>query len=139
MIASRMALCGMLALVCSVAERADAANTNALDALRLPEDLLKIVGSESKLKKPSGLTVACYTFPNYHVSALQSRLYGPGWTEYLLTRAARPWFPGHQQPRTPLLGELDESKPETWERYNELAAMHGVDAVIWDWYWSDVG
>jgi hypothetical protein len=103
----------------------------------LPDDLPKIVTDPAKLKKPEGLTVACYTFPNYHPSALQSRLYGPGWTEYVLTRCARPWFPGHQQPRTPLLGELDESKPETWDRYNELAEMHGVDAFIWDWYWYD--
>src|SRR5512140_340127 len=86
---------------------------------RLPDDLQKIAGSADKLRKPEGLTVACYTFPNYHPSALGARLYGPGWTEYNLTRAARPWFPGHQQPRTPLLGELDESKPETWERYND--------------------
>ena len=107
--------------------------------LRLPEDLSKIVSDPARLKQPEGLTVACYTFPNYHPSALQARLYGPGWTEYVLTRAARPWFPGHQQPRTPLLGELDESKPETWERYNELAATHGVDAFIWDWYWYDGG
>jgi hypothetical protein len=106
---------------------------------RLPDDLNKIVRDPAKLVKPEGLTVACYTFPNYHPSALQARLCGPGWTEYVLTRAARPWFPGHQQPRTPLLGELDESKPETWDRYNELAEMHGVDVFIWDWYWYDGG
>lgn len=113
------------------------ADTKPSRQLRLPEDLGKIVGNSDKLRKPDGLTIACYTFPNYHPSALQSRLYGPGWTEYVLTRSARPWFEGHAQPRTPLLGELDESKPETWERYNELANTHGVDALIWDWYWYD--
>ena len=112
-------------------------NRKARPRFDCPRTWNKIVGNPEKLRKPDGLTVACYTFPNYHASALQSRLYGPGWTEYALTRSARPWFPVHQQPRTPLLGELDESKPETWERYKELAQMHGVDAFIWDWYWYD--
>ena len=112
-----------------------AADTN--QPMRLPRDLGRIVTDPAKLKKPEGTTVAAYVFPNYHASAIHNRLYAPGWTEYVLTRAARPWFPGHQQPRTPLLGELDESKPSTWEVYNELAAEHGVDAYIWDWYWYD--
>lgn len=88
-------------------------------------------------QKPEGLTVACYTFPNFHRSALNDRIYGPGWTEYVLMRGARPWFPGHHQPRQPLLGQLDEREPSTWERYVDLAADHGVDVFIWDYYWYD--
>jgi hypothetical protein len=107
------------------------------DRLRLPRDLEKIAGGAANLKKPDGLTVACYTFPNYHPSAIHDKLYGPGWTEYNLVRSARPWFEGHQQPRGPLLGELDESKPGTWEKYNQLAKQHGIDVLIWDWYWYD--
>jgi hypothetical protein len=52
-------------------------------------------------------------------------------------RGGRPWFPEHHQPRQPLLGELDERRPETWDRYNALAAEHGIDVFIWDWYWYD--
>jgi len=52
-------------------------------------------------------------------------------------RGAKPWFDGHDQPRVPLLGELDERKPATWECYIDLAADHGIDAFIWDWYWYD--
>jgi hypothetical protein len=83
------------------------------------------------------VTVACYTFPHYHRSALSDRLYGPGWTEYLVMRGAGPWFPEHPQPRVPLLGELDERDPATWERYVDLAADHGVDVLLWDWYWYE--
>lgn len=36
-----------------------------------------------------------------------------------------------------LLGELDESKPSTWEVYNKLCKQSGVDVLIWDWYWYD--
>jgi hypothetical protein len=50
-------------------------------------------------------------------------------------RGARPWFPGHAQPRQPLLGELNERDPETWRVYVDLAADHGVDVFLWDWYW----
>ena len=76
---------------------------------RLPDDLKTLAGDPALLKKPEGLTVAAYAFPNYHPSALHNKLYSQGWTEYNLIRSARPWFDGHQQPRTPLLGELDES------------------------------
>lgn len=101
---------------------------------RLPQDLERLV-DPSLLKKPDGLTVACYTFPHYHRSTLNDRLYGPDWMEYVLMRGCRPWFPGHHQPRQPMLGELDEREPATWERYNALAADHGIDVFIWDWYW----
>ena len=104
---------------------------------RLPDDLQTLVGDSSLLRKPEGLEVAAYVFPNYHASALHNKLYSPGWTEYNLIRSARPWFEGHQQPRTPLLGELDESLPSTWEVYNKLCKNSGIDVLIWDWYWYD--
>lgn len=113
------------------------ANIPPGEPLRLPAHLDRIVTDSSLLKKPDNLTVACYTFPNYHPSAIHNKLYGPGWTEYNLLRPARPWFEGHQQPRGPLLGELDESKPGTWKKYNEIAKQHGIDVLIWDSYWYD--
>ncbi|MDE6820109.1 MAG: glycoside hydrolase family 99-like domain-containing protein [Bacteroides acidifaciens] len=104
---------------------------------RLPDDLETLAGDPALLEKPEGLTVAAYAFPNYHASALHNKIYSQGWTEYNLIRSARPWFEGHQQPRTPLLGELDESKPSTWETYNKLCKQSGIDVLIWDWYWYD--
>lgn len=104
---------------------------------RLPDDLAGLVGDPGLLEKPDDLTVACYTFPNYHPSAFHDRIYGKGWTEYNLVRSARPWFPGHAQPRGPMLGELDESLPSTWEKYNQLCKQSGIDVLIWDWYWYD--
>lgn len=124
----------------SVSTRTGEQATNSITQNRpsqLPEDLEKLVGNKALLRKPDNLTVASYVFPNYHPSAIHDKLYGPGWTEYDLIRPARPWFQGHQQPRGPLLGELDESKPSTWEKYNQLAKQNGVDVYIWDWYWYD--
>ncbi|ACZ43410.1 hypothetical protein Tter_2521 [Thermobaculum terrenum ATCC BAA-798] len=85
------------------------------------------------------MEVGCYVFPHYHRSALNDVLYGPGWTEYVLLRGARPWFEGHPQPRTPLLGELDEREPSTWHRYIQLARAAGIDVFIFDWYWYGGG
>ena len=104
---------------------------------RLPDDLETLVGDPALLQKPEGMEIAAYVFPNYHASALHNKIYAPGWTEYNLIRSARPWFEGHQQPRTPLLGELDESLPSTWEVYNKLCKQSGIDVLLWDWYWYD--
>jgi hypothetical protein len=83
--------------------------------------------------------VAAYTCPLWHPSEHYARQYGSAWTEYELMRGARPRAAGHRQPRQPLLGALDESRPETWETYNRIAAEHGVDVLIWDWYWYNDG
>lgn len=83
------------------------------------------------------MDVACYTFPHYHRSAYNDRVYGPGWTEYSVMRGGHPWFPGHSQPKVPLLGELDEAEPATWEVYTRLAVEAGITTFIWDWYWYD--
>lgn len=104
---------------------------------RLPDDLNTLAGDSTLLEKPADMTVAAYVFPNYNETALHNKLYSKGWTEYNLIRSARPWFPGHQQPRTPMLGELDESLPSTWETYNKLCKESGIDVLIWDWYWYD--
>ena len=112
-------------------------NQKQAPVYRLPDDLETLVGDPALLQKPEGLEVAAYVFPNYHASALHNKIYAPGWTEYNLIRSARPWFEGHQQPRTPLLGELDESLPSTWEVYNKLCKQSGIDVLLWDWYWYD--
>ena len=46
--------------------------------LRLSDDLTKMITDPSLLQKPDNLVVACYTFPNYHPSAIHNKLYGPG-------------------------------------------------------------
>ena len=81
--------------------------------------------------------VAAYTCPLWHPSAHFAEGFGAGWSEYTVMRGARPWFGGHHQPRTPLLGERDESAAGTWELYNQLAAGHGVGVLIWDTYWYE--
>lgn len=83
--------------------------------------------------------IAVYYFPNYHVDARNERWHGAGWTEWELVKQARPRFPGHQQPKEPLWGYLDESKPETAEKQIAAAADHGINTFIYDWYWYEDG
>ena len=44
-------------------------------------------------------------------------------------------FSGHHQPKRPSWGYFDESDPK-WSRQEiDLAADHGIDAFLFDWYW----
>ena len=112
------ALAGLMLVATPLAA---AAAPPAQQRLRLPEDLGKIVTDPAKLKKPEGLTVACYTFPNYHLPPCRAGCMDRGGRN-MCSRAARGHgFRAINSRARRCLGELDESKPETWERYNELA------------------
>ena len=81
----------------------------------------------------SNYQVAVYYFPNYHADRRNEEWHGKGWTEWELVKAAKPRFDGHQQPKVPLWGYEDESKPEAMQRKIDAAADHGVSAFIFDW------
>lgn len=82
-------------------------------------------------------TVAVYYFPNYHPDAANETWHGNGWTEWDLVKAAKPRFPGHQQPKVPAWGYFDESDPAWAAKEIDLAADHGVDVFLYDWYWYE--
>lgn len=83
--------------------------------------------------------VGAYYFPNYHVDARNEQKLGKRWTEWELAKAAKPRFEGHRQPRIPAWGYEDEADPRVMERKIEVAADHGLDYWIFDWYWYDDG
>lgn len=85
-------------------------------------------------------TVACYYFPNYHPNdARNTEQKGRGWSEWELVKNARPRFEGHQQPKMPQWGYTDESDPQVMAQKIDAAADHGIDALIFDWYWFNDG
>jgi hypothetical protein len=49
----------------------------------------------------------------------------------------KPLFEGHQWPRKPLWGYVNEADPYVMEMEIEAAAAHGVNVFIYDWYWFD--
>lgn len=79
--------------------------------------------------------VAVYYFPNYHKDSINERWHGKGWTEWDLVKAAQPRFAGHEQPKQPTWGYFDESDPVWAAKEIDLAASHGIDVFIYDWYW----
>ena len=84
--------------------------------------------------------VAVYYFPNYHPGDPRNAdLKGADWSEWELVKAAKPRFPGQQQPKVPLWGYGDESDPQVMARKIDAAANNGVDAFIYDWYYYDDG
>jgi len=83
--------------------------------------------------------VAVYYFPNYHVDTRNEKVHGQGWTEWRLVKNAKPRFPGHDQPKVPLWGYEDEADPAVFERKIDVAADHGIDSFIFDWYWYNDG
>ena len=78
--------------------------------------------------------VAAYYFPNWHCDPRIEELHGKGWNEWRVVQHATPRFPGHRQPKVPLWGYLDESKPEVMALKITAAVNHGIDAFIFDWY-----
>lgn len=84
-------------------------------------------------------TVLAYYFPDWHTDPRNSTWFGQGWNEWALLKEARPRFPGHRQPRIPADGYADESDPLVAASHIDLAARHGVDGFLVDYYWYDDG
>ena len=78
--------------------------------------------------------VAVY-YPHWHCYDHGIAWKGEGWTEWEGLKAAVPRFPGHHQPLKPLWGYFDESDPKWTAREIDLAADHGIDVFLYDWYW----
>lgn len=95
--------------------------------------------SASAQVTPNDFITAAYYFGNFHVDPRNEQAHGPLWTEWNLVRAATPRFPGHHQPKVPLWGYQDESDPHVFEKKIAVAHDHGLDALIFDWYWYNDG
>lgn len=83
--------------------------------------------------------IAAYYFPDYHTDTRNDKWHGSGWTEWEVLKRAEPRFEGHQQPKVPMWGYEDESKPEVMEKKIAMASDHGITSFIFDWYWYDDG
>ena len=87
-----------------------------------------------KISKNRPEVIALY-YPHWHNYDHGSAWKGEGWTEWVEMNAANPKFPGHQQPKESSWGNFDESDPKWVEKEINLAADHGIDVFLYDWYW----
>ena len=107
--------------------------------------ILLVVLTSCKLGKkadsnPDKITVAAYYFANYHTDDPRNIINkGAGWSEWELVKAAQPRFPGHQQPKVPAWGYIDEKDPKVMAQKIEAAADNGIDCFIFDWYMYEDG
>ena len=80
-----------------------------------------------------------YYFPNWHVDARNDKWHGKGWTEWEVTKCARPRFEDHYQPRVPLWGYEDEADPKVMAKKIACAKSYGIQGFIFDTYYYDDG
>ena len=81
--------------------------------------------------------IAAYYWPAYHDEPRWRRFMPDGEGEWETIKKSKPKFPGHDQPRVPQWGYLDESDPAVMEGKIDAAADHGVNTFIFDWYWFE--
>jgi len=81
--------------------------------------------------------VAAYIWPAYHYEPRCEHFWPEKDGEWYTVRRATPRFEGHDMPRIPLLGYQDEADPAVMRQHIELAAAHGINVFIMDWYWYE--
>ena len=82
--------------------------------------------------------IAAYVWPSYTGDEPRSRMFWPeGYGEWQTVKVAGPKFEGHQWPRKPLWGYVNEADPTVMEMQIDCATAHGVNVFIYDWYWFD--
>lgn len=82
--------------------------------------------------------IAAYVWPAYTGDEPRTRIFWPeGMGEWQSVRSANAKFPGHQWPRKPLWGYVNEADPFVMQMEIEAAVSHGVNVFIYDWYWYD--
>ena len=82
--------------------------------------------------------VAAYVWPSYTGDEPRTRMFWPeGIGEWQTVRDMKPRFEGHEWPRKPLWGYVNEADPFVMEAQISAAVSHGVNVFIYDWYWYD--
>ncbi|MGV8096848.1 MAG: glycoside hydrolase family 99-like domain-containing protein [Mangrovibacterium sp.] len=81
--------------------------------------------------------VAAFVWPSYHPDDRAKIFWPDGMGEWQTVISNKAKFEGHEQPRYPLWGYINEADPYIAEMEINAAADHGVNVFIFDWYWYD--
>ncbi len=81
--------------------------------------------------------IAAYIWPSYHPDPRAKIFWPDGIGEWQTVMSNKPKFPGHEQPRFPLWGYVNEADHCVMQMQIDAAADHGVNVFIYDWYWYD--
>lgn len=78
--------------------------------------------------------IAAIYFPGFHRDDHYDAWFGEGWNEWKLLLEAKPRFAGERFFR-PEWGPFDEADPAWMAKQIDLAAAHGINVFLFDWYW----
>ena len=82
--------------------------------------------------------VAAYVWPSYTGDEPRTRMFwAEGMGEWQSVKNSVAKFKGHDWPRKPLWGYVNEADRYVMEMEIAAAADHGVNVFIYDWYWYD--
>ncbi|MDD5603690.1 MAG: glycoside hydrolase family 99-like domain-containing protein, partial [Eubacteriales bacterium] len=82
--------------------------------------------------------VAAYIWPSYTGDEPRTRMFWPeGIGEWQTVHNSVQKFPGHEWPRKPVWGYVNEADRYVMEMEINAAADHGINVFIYDWYWYD--
>lgn len=99
-----------------------------------------VLGQSKKGSAPKAAKhydVAAFVWPSYHPDDRAKVFWPDGIGEWQTVISNKPKYEGHEQPRYPLWGYINEADPYVAEMEINAAADHGVNVFIFDWYWYD--
>ncbi len=91
----------------------------------------------AEVQVPKKYDVAAFVWPSYHPDDRAKIFWPMGIGEWETVMKNSPKYEGHEQPRYPLWGYINEADPYVAEMEINAAADHGVNVFIFDWYWYD--
>jgi hypothetical protein len=82
--------------------------------------------------------VAAFYWPSCHFDERWAKFFPDGRQgEWESIRNCKPKWKGHWQPRLPAWGYQMDNDPKAMEKKIDAATNHGVNVMIFDWYWFE--